>query len=111
VTNEQLECIRAAARRYVHEQAPSQPMEVLERVARIVLQATSAGSQPRLPGCPIGQTIRKQHDGPEQRSVEERATVRRGEREYEPHGTRLDGLMSAKDEYVPVSVTHNTAEM
>jgi hypothetical protein len=39
VTNKERERIREAARRYVHEQAPSPPMETLERVARIVLQA------------------------------------------------------------------------
>jgi hypothetical protein len=39
VTNKERECIRAAARRYVHEQAPRPPIEVLERVATIVIQA------------------------------------------------------------------------
>jgi hypothetical protein len=39
VTNKERECIREAARRYVREQAPSPPNEVLERVAVIVLQA------------------------------------------------------------------------
>jgi hypothetical protein len=45
VTNKERECIRDAARRYVREQAPSPPIEVLERVARIVLQARTTGRQ------------------------------------------------------------------
>jgi hypothetical protein len=39
VTSEERERIRAAARRYVREQAPTPPVAVLECVARIVLQA------------------------------------------------------------------------
>jgi hypothetical protein len=47
VTNEEREGIREAARRYVHEQAPTPPVAVLERVARIVLQArTQPGGSP-----------------------------------------------------------------
>jgi hypothetical protein len=38
VTNNERERIREAARRYVREQAPNPPIEVLERVARIVLE-------------------------------------------------------------------------
>jgi hypothetical protein len=37
--------IQEAARRYVHEQAPTPPVAVLERVARIVLQARTTGRQ------------------------------------------------------------------
>lgn len=37
--------IQEAARRYVHEQAPTPPLAVLERVARIVLQARTTGRQ------------------------------------------------------------------
>jgi hypothetical protein len=48
MTAEERAYIRGAARRYVHEQAPTPPMAVLERVARIVLQArTPAGRQAR----------------------------------------------------------------
>jgi hypothetical protein len=39
VTAEERERIREAARRYVHERAPNPPDAVLERVARIVLEA------------------------------------------------------------------------
>jgi len=42
VTNKERECIREVARRYVREQAPSPPNEVLEHVAGIVLQARVA---------------------------------------------------------------------
>jgi hypothetical protein len=46
MTNEEREGIRAAARRYVHEQAPSPPIEVLERIARIILQARASNRPP-----------------------------------------------------------------
>jgi hypothetical protein len=49
VTNKERECIRDAARRYVREQAPSPPIEVLERVARIVLQARTLTGQQHVP--------------------------------------------------------------
>ena len=42
VTNEEREGVREAARRYVHEQAPTPPDAILERVAGIVLQARSS---------------------------------------------------------------------
>jgi hypothetical protein len=46
VTSEERQRIQAAARRYVREQAPTPPVAVLERVARIVLQArTLTGRQ------------------------------------------------------------------
>jgi hypothetical protein len=41
MTTEERQCIREAARRYVHEHAPVPPIAVLERVAQIVLQARS----------------------------------------------------------------------
>jgi hypothetical protein len=41
MTAEERAHIREAARRYVHEQAPTPPLAVVERVARIVLQAGS----------------------------------------------------------------------
>jgi hypothetical protein len=44
VTNEERECIRKAARRYVREQAPTPSIAVLERVARILLQARVTNS-------------------------------------------------------------------
>lgn len=40
MTNEEREGIREAARRYVHEQAPTPPDAILERVAGIVLETT-----------------------------------------------------------------------
>jgi len=44
VTNQEREDIRAAARRYVRDQAPTPPTALLEQVARIVLQAKAAQS-------------------------------------------------------------------
>lgn len=38
MTDEERERIREAARRYVREQAPTPPIALLERIARIVLQ-------------------------------------------------------------------------
>jgi hypothetical protein len=52
VTTEERERIRAAARRYVHEQAPTPPDAVLERVARIVLETKRLNRT----GAPTDQT-------------------------------------------------------
>jgi hypothetical protein len=56
MTDEERECIREAARRYVRERAPTPPMAVLESVARIVLQARTPCRSQAVPEQPGGQT-------------------------------------------------------
>jgi hypothetical protein len=64
VTSEERERIQAAARRYVRDQAPTPPVAVLERVARIILQArtpTRAAARPLQPLSP-SRVDPRQHD-------------------------------------------------
>jgi hypothetical protein len=70
VTSDERKRIRAAARRYVHEQAPTPPAAVLERVARIVLQArTLTGSQARPNQAPPSRVDPTRRDARERRGV------------------------------------------
>jgi hypothetical protein len=59
VTNQERECIREAARRYVRDQGPIPPTALLEQVARIVLQAKI-----RQWTCEPDESLRN-HDRPE----------------------------------------------
>jgi hypothetical protein len=70
VTSEERKRIQAAAWRYVHEQAPTPPVAVLERVARIVLEArTLTGPQARPTNPPPSHVDPTQRDEGDRRGV------------------------------------------
>ena len=60
MTNQARECIREAARRYVRDEGPIPPTAVLERVARIILQATTSGPPEPTSNPPTGSCHRSE---------------------------------------------------